>query len=216
MNLALCDDQELFRAGLKKLLETEPGYQVTIDVSGGQELINALEQGTEVDVLLLDVRMEPMDGVETCIAAHRLRPALAILMLTTFDSDEYVFDALKAGARGYVLKDTSAEALFSAIGAAAAGQATFSAPIAGKFMQNSSEPANSTPRAKSPLSQRELQILHLVAQGLSNKEIGTRLFLAQGTVKNHITNILVKINAKDRAHAVALALQKGYLAINQD
>ncbi len=226
IRLAICDDQELFRVGLSQLIETYEDFHIVHSCPNGVHLIDCLEI-VMVDAVLLDVRMTPMDGVECCTILREKYPTLPILMLTTFDNDDLVFDALRAGASGYLLKDCSADELFSSISSILSGSNIFSAEITKKiFAKNSDElfvnkmssgtagsssSALSIQRVKYPLTRREVEIVRLISQGMSNKEIGNRLFLAHGTVKNHVTNILTKLDAKDRAQAVSIAIGTGLI-----
>jgi DNA-binding NarL/FixJ family response regulator len=214
VSLLLVDDQRLMRAGLRTLLELEPDLRVVAEAENGQQALEIYRQHAP-DVVLMDIRMPVMDGVE---ATHRLResdPDARIIILTTFDDDEYVFDALRAGALGYLLKDVSGAELAAAIRTVASGGALIEPSVARKVLAEFSRlPQPSPVRAGSlpePLSERETEILGLLAQGLTNKEIAARLFLAEGTVKNYVSSILGKIGARDRAQAVIRARELGLL-----
>ena len=214
VSLLLVDDQRLMRDGLRTLLELEPDLRVVAEAENGQQALEIYRQHAP-DVVLMDIRMPVMDGVE---ATHRLResdPDARIIILTTFDDDEYVFDALRAGALGYLLKDVSGAELAAAIRTVASGGALIEPSVARKVLAEFSRlPQSSPARAGSlpePLSERETEILGLLAQGLTNKEIAARLFLAEGTVKNYVSSILGKIGARDRAQAVIRARELGLL-----
>lgn len=212
--LLLVDDQRLMREGLRTLLELEPGLQVAGEAGNGQEAIDAYAHFLP-DVVLMDVRMPVMDGVE---ATRRLRqrwPAARVIILTTFDDDEYVFDGLRAGALGYLLKDVSIHELADAVHTVMAGGVLIEPSVARKVVAEFARMAVTTPQdgqsLGEPLSERELEILRLLAQGLTNREIAQRLYLAEGTVKNYVTNILGKIDARDRTQAALRAREMGLL-----
>ncbi len=214
IRVLLVDDQRLMREGLRVLLELEGGLEVAGEAGDGEE---ALEQyaALQPDVVLMDVRMPGMDGVE---ATRRLRerwPDARIIILTTFDDDAYVFEGLRAGAMGYLLKDVSGNDLAEAIRTVVAGGALLAPSVARKVVAEFSRLA---PPARppdeglpEPLSEREKEVLRLLAQGLSNREIAERLFLAEGTVKNHVTIILQKLGVRDRTHAALRARRLGLL-----
>ena len=214
LRLLLVDDQQLIREGLRTLLEMEEGLKIVGEAADGAAAVQAFEQ-LRPDVVLMDVRMPRMDGVE---ATRRIRgkfPEAKILVLTTFDEDELVFDAVRAGARGYLLKDVSGAELSAAIRSIARGGAALQPSVARKVMDafaRLAEPAPaSTPQFVEPLSARERAVLGLLARGLSNKEIAAQLFLAEGTVKNHVSAILQKIDARDRTQAALKAREMGLL-----
>ncbi len=214
IRLLLVDDQRLMREGLRTLLELEPGLQVAGEAGNGQEAIDAYAHFLP-DVVLMDVRMPVMDGVE---ATRRLRqrwPTARVIILTTFDDDEYVFDGLRAGALGYLLKDVSIHELADAIHTVMAGGVLIEPSVARKVVAEFARMAVTTPQdgqsLGEPLSERELEILRLLAQGLTNREIAQRLYLAEGTVKNYVTNILGKIDARDRTQAALRAREMGLL-----
>jgi DNA-binding NarL/FixJ family response regulator len=215
VRILLVDDQQLLRAGLRTLLELQPGMQVAGEGVNGQEAL-LLYESLRPDVVLMDVRMPIMDGVE---ATRRLRqrwPDARVVILTTFDDDEYVFEGLQAGALGYLLKDVSIEDLVDAIHTVMAGGVLIEPSVARKVVAELARLASAAPPAPSgrlvePLSQREREILALVAQGLSNREIAQRLFLAEGTVRNYVTAILDKIGARDRTQAALRARALGLL-----
>ncbi len=210
----IVDDQRLMRDGLRTLLELEGDFQVVGEAEDGQSALDAFER-LRPGVVLMDVRMPGMDGVEATrrlLAAH---PEARVIILTTFDDDEYVFEGLRAGAMGYLLKDISGDELASAIRTVAAGGALVEPSLARRVL---AEFARMKPPAREvnsglaePLSDREKEILKLVGQGLTNKQIATRLFLAEGTVKNYVTNILQKLGVVDRTQAALRARELGVL-----
>ncbi len=214
IKILIVDDQSLFREGLRTLLSVQPDFEVAGEAANGEE---ALRQAVRLqpNIILMDLRMPVMDGVT---ATQRLREALPqcrVIVLTTFDDDEYVFDGLKAGAVGYLLKDVSSEKLFEAVRAADRGEYFLLPSITAKVMAEFSRLSRMAPQSVSPLeeplSQREMEILHLVATGASNRDIAETLVIAEGTVKNHLTNILSKLSVKDRMQAVLKAREYGLI-----
>jgi DNA-binding NarL/FixJ family response regulator len=214
IRVLLVDDQALFREGLRTLLSVHADLDVAGEAGNGQE---ALERAAALqpDVVLMDVQMPVLDGVA---ATRRLRaalPACRVILLTTFDDDEYVFEGLRAGAVGYLLKDAPSARLVDAIRAAARGESFLQPSIAAKVVAEYTRLAGSAPAASSGLAEvlteRELEILRLLAGGASNKEIAAQLFLAEGTVKNHVTNILGKLGVTGRLQAANRARELGLL-----
>ena len=204
IRILIVDDQRLMRDGLRTLLELEEGLEVVGEAEDGQEGLDRYA-ALEPDLVLMDVRMPGMDGVETTRRIRQQWPDARIIILTTFDEDEYIFEGLRAGAQGYLLKAVSGQELATAIRTVAAGKALLDPAVTGKVMAEFallSKPARA-PNAglAEPLSERELEVLKLLAQGFSNREIAQQLFLAAGTVKNYVTVILQKIGARDRTQA---------------
>ncbi len=214
VTILLVDDQQLMREGLRTLLELESGLRVVGEASQGQE---ALDQyaSLQPDVVLMDVRMPVMDGVESTRQLMSQWPRCRVIILTTFDDDEYVFEGLRAGALGYLLKDVSIQELADAICTVMAGGVLIEPSVARKVVAEFARMTSSAPTTRSgldePLSEREIDILRLLAQGLTNREIAQRLFLAEGTVKNYVTNILSKIGVRDRTQAALRARELGLL-----
>ncbi len=214
VTILLVDDQRLMREGLRTLLELESGLRVVGEASQGQE---ALDQyaSLQPDVVLMDVRMPVMDGVESTRQLMSQWPRCRVIILTTFDDDEYVFEGLRAGALGYLLKDVSIQELADAIRTVMAGGVLIEPSVARKVVAEFARMTSSAPTTRSgldePLSEREIDILRLLAQGLTNREIAQRLFLAEGTVKNYVTNILSKIGVRDRTQAALRARELGLL-----
>jgi DNA-binding NarL/FixJ family response regulator len=214
IRILLVDDQRLMREGLRILLELEPDLKVIGEAGDGQAALRAYAD-LQPDVVLMDVRMPGMDGVEATWRLRERWPAARIVILTTFDDDEYVFEGLRAGALGYLLKDVSGQDLAQAVRTVAAGGALIQPSVARKVI---AEFARVAPPARvadaglpEPLSDREQEILALLAQGLSNREIADRLNLAQGTVKNYVTIILQKLGTRDRTQAALRARELGLL-----
>jgi DNA-binding NarL/FixJ family response regulator len=214
IRLLLVDDQRLMRDGLRTLLELEPDLEVVGEAENGEVALRLFPE-LSPGVVLMDIRMPVMDGVE---ATRRLRaenPDAKIIILTTFDDNEYVFEGLRAGALGYLLKDVSGPELAEAIRTVSAGGSMIEPSVARKVVAEFARLAPPTQAAKEnlidPLSEREIEILRSVAKGLTNKEIANKLFLAEGTVKNYVTSILQKIGARDRTQAAIRARELGLL-----
>ncbi|SDO61883.1 response regulator transcription factor [Geodermatophilus sp. DSM 45219] len=208
VRVLVVDDQALFREALVTLLGARPEVQVVGEAGDGQQ---ALERATRLqpDVVLMDLHMPVLDGIA---ATRRLRveqPGVRVLALTTFDDDEDVFAALRAGALGYLLKDVSSDRLVEAVLSAARGESVLQPSVAAKvvarFAQLDDAPRSRPQPLVVPLSDRELDVLRLLADGRTNREIATALFLAEGTVKNHVTNVLGKLGARDRTQAALRA-----------
>jgi DNA-binding NarL/FixJ family response regulator len=214
IRLLLVDDQRLMREGLRILLELEPDLRIVGEATNGQSALEAYAE-LKPDVVLMDVRMPGMDGVEATWRLHERWPEARVIILTTFDDDEYVFEGLRAGARGYLLKDVSGHDLADAVRTVAAGGALIEPSVARKVVAEFARMAAPVrpPDAglAEPLSEREEEILRLVARGLSNREIADRLSLAPGTVKNYVTTILQKLGARDRTQAALRARELGLL-----
>lgn len=208
IRLLLVDDQALFREGLRTLLSVYEDLEVVGEAGNGQEAVDSAPQ-LKPDVVLMDLRMPVLDGVAATRLLHEAMPEIKIIVLTTFDDDEHVFDGLRAGAVGYMLKDVPSEKLVEAIRAAAQGQTFLQPSVAAKvvaeFTRLSTMPTPVSPPLVEPLSERELEILRLIASGASNKEIAGDLFITEGTVKNHVTNILGKLGVRDRTQAALKA-----------
>ncbi len=215
IRLLLVDDQALFREGLRILLSVHDDLDIAGEAGNGKEAVE-LAADLKPDVILMDLRMPVLDGVEATRLVRQEHPQTAVIVLTTFDDDENVFEALRAGAAGYLLKDVSSEKLVEAIRAAARGESFLQPSVAAKviaeFTRISGQPTR--PEAQplvEPLSERELEILVIMASGATNREIAEQLYIAEGTVKNHVTNILSKLGARDRTQAVVKAQELGIL-----
>jgi len=214
IKVLLVDDQPLFREGLRTLLSIHPDFDVVGEASNGQEAIN-LVRSTGASVVLMDLQMPVLDGVATTRRLHQEQPDCRVIVLTTFDDDELVFDGLRAGAVGYLLKDAPSEKLAEAIRVAARGetflQPSVAAKVVAEFARLTRKTAESSNSLSEPLSERELEILRLIARGASNREVAATLFLAEGTVKNHVTNILGKLGVRDRTQAAIKAKDSGLI-----
>ncbi|HEY5947813.1 MAG TPA: response regulator transcription factor [Kofleriaceae bacterium] len=211
MRVLVVDDQTLFRAGLRTLLSTRPEVEVVGEAENGQTALTVAAQ-TRPDVVLMDLKMPILDGVS---ATRRLRvqlPTCRVVALTTFEDDELVFEVLRAGAVGYLLKDAPIARLIEAILAASRGESVLHPSVASKVLAELSRLSSVSPPAApelAGLSERELDVLRLIARGATNKEIAAALFLAEGTVKNHVTNILTKLGVGDRTQAALRARELG-------
>jgi DNA-binding NarL/FixJ family response regulator len=219
IKIVLVDDQVLIREGLRILLPLQGNLEIVGEASNGNEAI-VVVQHTQPDVVLMDVRMPLLDGVAATRALRELAPQCRILLLTTFDDNEYVFEGLRAGAAGYLLKDTPSDKLAEAIRTVARGdsflQPSIAAKVVAEFARLSALPPKpqampAPPALVEPLSERELALLRYLSRGDSNKEIATALYLSEGTVKNHITNILGKLGVRDRTQAALVARERGLL-----
>ena len=214
ISIVVADDHEVVRAGFAALLATQPDFSVLGTASDGAQAVLACRE-LGPDVVLMDVRMPVMDGIE---ATRRLAagpaPVPRVLILTTFDLDEYVFDALRAGASGFLLKDATAERLFEAVRVVAAGEALLAPAITRRLISEFARtrpPAGpaAAPAAMTALTPRETEVLRLVAEGLSNPEIAARLVVTEETVKTHVSRVLAKLGLRDRTQAVVAAYESG-------
>lgn len=213
IRVLLADDQALLRAGVRMILENTDDIVVVGEAANGADAA-AMAVDTAPDVVLMDIRMPDIDGVE---ATHRIRTALPdgpkILVLTTFDLDEYVYTALRSGASGFILKDTLAADLLSAIRAVARGDAIVAPAVTKRLIErhigSSRDPLPRSLADLRHLTDREREVLQLIARGLSNAEIADHLFLTEGTVKGHVSRILTKLDLRDRVQGVVLAYECG-------
>ncbi|MDP9869614.1 MULTISPECIES: response regulator [Streptosporangium] len=213
VRIVVTDDHPVVRTGFAELLGTQPDFTVVGTASDGAEAVRICHE-LSPDVVLMDVRMPGMDGIE---ATRRLAGSAAagprILILTTFDLDEYVYDALRAGASGFLLKDVTAERLFDAVRVIAAGEALLAPAVTrrliSEFAQLSRRPDTSSAAALTALTPRETQVLRLIAEGLSNPEIAGRLTVTEETVKTHVSRVLSKLGLRDRTQAVVTAYETG-------
>lgn len=208
IKVLLVDDQSLIRQGLKALLELEADLEIVGEAENGQMAVNLIEE-LQPDVVLMDMRMPIMDGVAATREIHKRFSNIKILVLTTFDDDEYVKAALQNGAMGYLLKDTPSEELAEAIRAVDKGYTQLGPGIVQKLLTQfpSLEATQSPPIPPSlaELTPREKEVLRLIAQGASNREIAKQLYISEGTVKNHVTNMLNRLNLRDRTQAAIFA-----------
>lgn len=213
VRVLLVDDQALFREALATLLDVAPGVEVVGEAGNGAEAV-ARSAELAPDVVVMDLRMPVLDGIAATRRLRAEQPQVRVLALTTFDDDDEVFAALRAGAVGYLLKDVSSARLVEALEAAARGESVLQPSVAAKVVARfASLPDDATaPRRQplvTPLSERELAVVRLLAQGRSNREIAGELYLAEGTVKNHVTSVLTKLDARDRTQAALRARELG-------
>ena len=210
IRVAIVDDQTLIREGLASLLALVPDLTVVGKAAGGREAL-ALVAEQSPDVVLMDVRMPGMNGVAATRKIRARYPHTRVIVLTTFNNDEYVFESLRAGASGYLLKNADPDHLAAAIRAVHAGDSILDPAVTQKVIRRATHPRQDEPALTERLTPRERQVLRLMAEGASNAETAERLCLAEGTVKNHVSRILGKLGARDRAHAVRLAVEWGLL-----
>src|SRR5438105_153413 len=214
IKILLVDDQPLFREGLRTLLSVQPDFEIVGEAGKGEEAIS-LARKLLPSVVLMDLQMPILDGVAATRRLHQDQPDCRVIVLTTFDDDEMVFDGLRAGAIGYLLKDASSEKLSEAIRLAARGESFLQPSVAAKVVAEFARLTGKRPAVSDAvfeqLSTRELEILRLLANGASNREIAGALYLAEGTVKNHVTNILGKLGVRDRTQATLKARDCGLI-----
>ncbi|GAA3772614.1 response regulator transcription factor [Microbacterium kribbense] len=213
IRVVIADDQELVRTGFRLILDLEADMAVVGEASDGAACLDVVAR-TDPDVVLMDVRMPVLDGIEATRRITAAGRAIRVLVLTTFDLDEYVFGALQAGAAGFLLKDAPRVQLTSAIRQAVAGDALLAPSVTRRLIERFVRTDAPRPAAHDPiaaLSAREREVLGLVAQGLTNAEIARRLFVADATVKTHIARMLAKLGARDRIQAIVLAYESGFI-----
>ncbi len=209
MKILICDDQALIRDGLEMLLRLERDIEVVGLAQDGAEAVE-LTALRQPDLVLMDLKMPGMNGIEATRQIRRHHPTVKVLVLTTYDDDEWLFDALRAGATGYLLKDTPRADVIKAIRGTVEGKTYVDPAVAGKLLHQVVEKApQPATTLTEKLTEREVEVLRLLAQGLSNSDIAARLFLSEGTVRNHVSAILAKLNVTDRTQAAVLAIQHG-------
>jgi DNA-binding NarL/FixJ family response regulator len=214
IRILLVDDQTMFRDGLRVLLSTQPDFQIVGEAADGEQAIRKAA-ALHPDVVLMDLRMPVLDGAAATRRLRAVQPDIRVIVLTTFDEDAAIFDGLRAGATGYLLKDAPTEKLYEAIRAAARGESFLQPSVASRVVAEFARLSERSPDASQalvdPLSIRELEILRLLAGGATNREIALQLFIAEGTVKNHVTNIFSKLDVTDRTRAAIKARELGLL-----
>ena len=218
IRVVVADDQALVRAGFARLLEAEHDLRIVAQAADGLEAIEAALR-TRPDVVLMDIRMPRLDGIEATRRIRAREHAPRVIMLTTFDLDEYVYDALKAGASGFLLKDAPPEQLVAGVRVVAAGDALLAPAVTRRLIEEFAR--HPTPRPEGPpelaeLTAREREILTLVARGRSNGEIAAHLVIGESSVKTHVGNVLMKLDLRDRVHAVVLAYETGLVRPGDD
>jgi len=209
MKIVICDDQAIVRDGLAMLLKLETDIDVVGIAEDGAAAVETVAKA-KPDLVLMDLKMPVMNGVEATRQIRTLYPEVKVLVLTTYADDEWVFDAIRAGASGYLLKDTPRDELIRAIRGTATGKTYVDPSIAGRVLEQvSSQQTEPATLITSKLTEREIEILRLIAKGLSNTDISERLFLSEGTVRNHVSAILAKLGVSDRTQAAVIAIQHG-------
>ena len=209
MKILVCDDQVVIRNGLEVLLNLERDMQVIGTAQSAMEAVELAAQ-KQPDLVLMDLKMPGINGIEATRQIREKFPNIKVLVLTTYDEDEWVFDAIRAGASGYLLKDTSQEKIIEAIRGTLDGRSSIDPHIAGKFLN---QVASNQTQPASPLSEklteRETDVIRLIAKGFNNGEIANQLHLSEGTVRNHVSAILEKLGVSDRTQAAGIAIQHG-------
>lgn len=209
IRVLICDDQEIVVQGLSTILSTAAGIEVVGTARNGAQALDMVRMTTP-DVVLMDLKMPVMNGVKATQAIREKYPDVRVLVLTTYDADEWVFDAIRNGASGYLLKDTPSEKLIQAVADTAAGRSPVDPGVAGRlFDRIRSVSAAPQTRLAETLSERELDVLRLLARGLSNAAIADRLALSEGTVRNYVSVLLDKLDVEDRTQAAVLAIRHG-------
>jgi DNA-binding NarL/FixJ family response regulator len=211
IEVVLADDQALVRGGFRSILEKQPDIDVVAEAGDGVEAVR-LARELRPDLVLMDIRMPNLDGLAATQQIMRWADPPRVVILTTFDADEYVYTALRAGATGFLLKDTSPERLADAVRDAVSGEAMLSPTITGRLIASyveAPEPSSGVPAALRDLTDRELDVLRVIASGASNVEVAAQLFLAETTVKSHVARVLAKLGLRDRLQAVVLAYECG-------
>ena len=213
ITVLIADDQQLVRRGFRVILEAEPDIRVVAEAGDGREAVELVRRHAPA-VALLDIRMPVLDGLRAAREVIALSPGTRVLILTTFDADEYVYEALRGGASGFLLKDAPADQLITAVRSLAAGDALIDPvdhPPAHLPVRAGRPRARRAARGAAPLTARELEVLRLVARGLSNLEIARELVVEENTVKTHVSRILMKLGLRDRVQAVVLAYELGFV-----
>jgi DNA-binding NarL/FixJ family response regulator len=209
MKIIICDDQAIVRDGLEMLLKLEPDIEI-IGMADDGAMAVELADKKKPDLVLMDLKMPVMNGVEAIRQIKAKHAEVKILVLTTYDDDEWVFDAIRAGASGYLLKDTSRDEVVKAIRGTVSGKTYVDPSVAGKVIrQASTRQTQPTTLITNKLTDREIEVLRMIAKGFNNADIATRLFLSEGTVRNHVSAILAKLGVTDRTQAAVIAIQHG-------
>ena len=212
IHIFIADDHAIVRSGIQALLETIDGLEVVGEAADGRQTVTAVTS-LRPDVILMDLEMPVMDGIEAIKQIMNQWPEARILVLTSFATDDRVFPAVKAGALGYLLKDSGPDALVQAIRQVHRGESSLHPKIARKLIQELSRPVSQPPTAD-PLTPREVDVLQLVAQGLGNQEIADKLVIGEATVRSHVSNILSKLHLASRTQAALYALREGYASLD--
>jgi len=215
IRILIADDHAIVREGLRALITTEPGLQLVGEASDGLEAVSKVHV-LKPDVILLDLMMPRLDGIGVIIEIKKELPDAKILVLTSFVDDDKVFTAIKSGALGYLLKDSSPQDLLKAIRSTYAGEAFLHPAIASKLIRELMQTTGDKPRTESPLTEREVEILQFVAQGLTNDEIAKKLVVSERTVRTHVSNILAKLQLANRTQAALYALREGIAKLGNE
>jgi DNA-binding NarL/FixJ family response regulator len=211
IRVLICDDQALVRAGFRAILEAQPDIEVAGEAENGADVV-ALAQRRAPDVILMDIRMPVLDGIQATREIVRLGVPTRVLILTTFDHDKYLYEAMRAGAAGFIVKDARRDQLIHAIRVVADGEALLAPKLVRRLMEDYCRrppPGPGPPAALAGLTERELDVLRYVARGLSNAEIAAALFISEATVKTHLAHTMTKLGLRDRVQAVVLAYETG-------
>ena len=215
IRVLICDDQEVVREGLRVILSSAPGLEVVGIAQDGAEALDLIPQ-TSPDLVLMDLKMPVMNGIQATRQIRNNYPQIQVLVLTTYDADEWVFDAIRSGAAGYLLKDTPGEALIAAVKGTVEGKTHLDPTVAGKlFAQISQSSVSPDTSIAAELSDRERDVLRLLGRGLSNADIAGQLHLSEGTVRNYVSAVLAKLGVSDRAQAAIMALRYGLVDLNE-
>lgn len=215
IKVLICDDQEIVCEGLKHILEADSEIKVVGVAHNGLEALDVAAE-TQPDLVLMDLKMPAMNGIQATRKLRELYPKMHILILTTYTDDEWLFNAIRSGASGYLLKDRPRKELIDAIKGTAAGEAYIDPSVARKVLENVNQPPEMRKaKIKISLSPRESEILHLLSMGLSNSDIAQQLFLSEGTVRNYMSDLFSKLDVSDRTQAVIVALRSGLVDINK-
>ena len=214
IKVIVCDDQEIVSQGRRTIINSDPKIEVVATAHDGMELLPLLEK-FQPDLVLMDLKMPVMNGVQATQRIRQTFPQVKILILTTYDDDEWLFDAIRGGASGYLLKDTPAITLIQAIKGTVAGETFIDPAVAGKILTSIAEPKKQVLHKSSiQLSDREMDIMQLMARGLTNADLARELFLSEGTVRNYTSTIFAKLGVNDRTQAVIAALKHGLVNLD--
>ncbi len=214
IRIVICDDQEIVCQGLRTILSHDNRIQVIGIVNDGQQAIEMAIKH-QPDLILMDLKMPGMNGIQATQHIHQRFPQIKILILTTYDDDEWLFDAIRAGANGYLLKDTPAQQLIESIVGTASGNNYIDPKITGKLLNNIAQQRQQTTPSHIQLTERELEILQRMARGLSNADIARELYLSEGTVRNYTSAIFARLGVSDRTQAVIVALRYGLVQLDE-
>ncbi|MEL7626650.1 MAG: response regulator transcription factor [Anaerolineaceae bacterium] len=214
IKVLIADDQEIVTEGLKRILQTDPEIEVIATANNGQQALDLIDAETP-DIVLMDLKMPVMNGVQAIRRLKESHPNLPVLVLTTYMDDKWLFDAIRSGASGYLMKDRPRQELLDAIHGTLEGHAYIDPSVAGKVLSNvASSPNKQPPEQSYNLTEREQEILNLLAEGLSNADISHQLYLSEGTVRNYTSTLFAKLGVSDRTQAVILAIRQGLVSDN--